>query len=80
MATVRSKALTQTTMGMDSVNEASQTRPHTVQCHLCDTSRMGKSIETEKRPLFARAGGEVCGGDCFLSTGFPSGKMKMFWN
>lgn len=41
---------------------------------------MGKSIETEKRPVFARARGEGCGGDCFLSTGFPSGKMKMFWN
>lgn len=45
--------------------------------------RPGKCLETERRLVVLRTKdgrGEVAGSHCLMSTGLPSGGMKMFWN
>ena len=66
--------------------EVRHKRPRTVWSHLCEMSRIDKSVETESRWCWPGAGGRGCGEWLLIGTGFllggwwrHSGTREMWW-
>lgn len=43
-------------------------------------SKIGKSIETKNKIMFARGWGKMESGSYYMGMGFIFEKIKMFWN
>lgn len=48
--------------------------------HLCEKSKVGKSVEKDASWLLTGTGERGMGSDCIMSMEFPFGEMKIFWN